>query len=218
MKTCVSQLRSIGPTIITVAVITAVFLGLAVTIHFREHVPVGELTRDPVAVLGGAVYVGLLSQLGIFLWAAAASVNYFVAFLLAGETAAARFKTFFIVSGLISLLLGFDDVFLLHENVFPCLGIPEQVTYVVYIVIVLLWAFRFRAIIQMSDYLLLFFAGICFAGSIALDVFDSNFHGEVLVEDGLKFPGIALWTAYFFRTALAAARGKFSDNPLIPDS
>lgn len=174
-------------------------IAVTVFIHFWAGVPVGDLTRDPVAVTGGAVYIGFLSQTGIFFWAASAAVCLFTAHVLARRPDVAPARNFFFAAGLLSLLLGIDDVFLLHERLLPGLGIPELVVYGTYVALILLWLVRYRGIMMRSEYVLLGMALAFFGISVMADALNPDVPGRVLLEDGAKITGIVSWLVYFFR-------------------
>ena len=76
------QARTLRPVLLP-AYLTAL-LGLCVLawISSTTGVPVSNLTRDPLAVMGAPVYTGLLSNLGILLWCATAAITLFGAAVL----------------------------------------------------------------------------------------------------------------------------------------
>jgi hypothetical protein len=91
-----------------------------------------DLTRDPAAVLAIPYYVGLLSNWGVMLCSAAAAICLFTAWTLRRRERSA--STWLFASGLITLILALDDMFMLHEDVFPnVFGIHEKVVYTIYI-------------------------------------------------------------------------------------
>ena len=116
---------------------------------------------------------------------------------------------FFLFSGLFTVLLTLDDLFQLHEVVFPrYLHIPDEITYPVYGMLAVLFILKFRAVILATDYLLLLFALAFFAVSLIADMFlpfgpiseDSPVGG--VIEDSAKIFGMVSWFAYFARLAL----------------
>lgn len=111
---------------------------------------------------------------------------------------------FLLAGGCITLMLCLDDVFLLHEIVYPqYLGIPQRLVYVIY-GIILLWFLRsFRHVILRTDFLLLTIALAGFGFSILFDltVEINPFPAEFLLEDGAKIVGLVSWAAYFVRVS-----------------
>jgi hypothetical protein len=199
-----TALRASWRTIGLNLLITAGLLAPAFALHYTWGIPFGRLTRDPVAVLRGPVHIGYLSQAGIFFWAAAAAACFFAARLLREGAPPSEMRRFLRVAGSLTLMLGLDDMFLLHERVFPALGVPEPVVYAAYIAFVLYFLVRFRALILQTEYVLLGMALTFFAVSVGLDVLDPAGIDPYLWEDGAKLVGIVSWTTYFWRTAAGA--------------
>jgi hypothetical protein len=155
------------------------------------------LMRDPVAVFEGPWYTGALSQLGILVWAAAAAYCVLAASLLMG-----RARWFFIASAALTLLLGLDDAFVLHERVFPdYLGLDEIFVYGIYLGLTITYLLVFIRQILFTEYPLLAMAFGFFGLSIIMDVANLHGPGSFLLEDGAKFMGIVSMAIYYFRTA-----------------
>ena len=96
------------------AVITLVgVVGLTIFLD----IPFGVLSRDPTATLSAPPYVGVLSQLGIFLWAATTAMCAFTLRLLIDHEGSTTSVSFLKWGFVLSLLLGLDDAFLVHESV-----------------------------------------------------------------------------------------------------
>ncbi len=220
---CVEQLRTNRATLLLVSMTAGTLIGTAVAIHFLKGVPIGYLMRDPVVTLHGKFYTGLLSQAGIFFWAATAATCLFAAHMMASWTSTPRFKGFFTVFGIISLLLGLDDVFLLHEEVFPHIGIREEVVFVGYAGISLVSLFAFRSLILTTDYLLLVAAACFFGASLTIDEIDGlidldrYIRARILFEDGAKLVGLLFWFAYFFRSAAFAIHSNTGQYEAVSD-
>ncbi len=101
-----------------------------------------------------------------------------------------------------TLVLGIDDVFLLHEKVFPWFGVPEEAVVGSYAGFVLFYLVKFYSVILKTEYVLLVMALSFFGLSATLDLVQP--HGSYLLEDGAKLVGIVSWLAYFFRTGESA--------------
>lgn len=194
--------------------VSAVLVGMVLFLHLWKGIPIGRLTRDPAAISGSPFYVGLLSQIGIFLWSAAAAICLFSANGLS-HTGNLKVKPFLIVSGLMTLVLGLDDAFLIHEEVMPhFFGVPPEAVFVSYALLILLFLVVFNSVILKTEYVLLVMALICFGASVASDVFESPGY---LFEDGAKLVGIVSWLAYFFRTGTAALVHNVAQQAAAPD-
>lgn len=169
-------------------------LGL-VAISAIADIPSGTLTRDPVATLGGACYVGCLSNLGILAWASATAVCFFSSSLLYGSPTA----RFLFTTGAFTLFLLLDDLFLFHEQVFPkTLHVPETLVLLAYIGVALLYGLACRRFLCQGSKLILAAACIFFATSLGLDAIGDDWlaGNHYWLEDGAKFLGIVTWTTF----------------------
>ena len=179
-------------------------LAVIATVSLVTDISVGVLTRDPSAVMKAHPLVGVLSNLGVLLWCASASVSVFVGvYLVYG-----RFQTttgwFLIVSGVITSALLVDDFWSVHEDLASrWLGWDERPFFVAYGLAILMAGLRFRQTILRTPYWLLMIALGFFASSLALDMmpyFDRLGDWGFLAEDGFKFLGIVGWSGYFIQT------------------
>lgn len=194
------QLRSIKLIILVILAASAALFGIVLVLHFQTGIPLGHLTRDPVSILEeGSPYTGFLSQVGILFWSASVTVSLFTAHVLTHSSNTLQLQKFFFRSGLISLLLGIDDVFLLHEGLSHLFGISEMYIFACYSGLTLLWLVMFHKIILRTEYLLLGIALVFFGLSIIIDLMKPDIIFRVLLEDGAKLIGILTWMAYFFR-------------------
>lgn len=95
-----------------------VLLGIAgMSLASGEHV--GNLTRDPMAVVRAHPLTGVLSNLGAILWSAGAALPLFTWLALRTLGAAGRFQGVLLGGGLLTGLLLADDLFMLHEGLYP---------------------------------------------------------------------------------------------------
>jgi len=159
-----------------------------------------DLMRDPADILDYPVYLGGLSQIGIFLWTAAATVS-----ILAGTIIAKRdsrqllLGRFLFFLGLFTLWLGLDDCFLIHERILPRLGIPDPAVMCAYVLVMFLFLALFRRAILATPCILLALSFAFFALSV---LFDCVTPVQVpLAEDGAKATGIVALLVYSSKTA-----------------
>ena len=188
-------------------------LGLLVLIGETTDTPQRTFFTDPSAAFDAPVYVGLMSNLGVALWTATAAVCLFAAAVIS-RTKPDRGTAWFLASaGLVSALAMIDDLFLFHEETFPnAVGIRQPLVLLAYGLGVVAFCWLFRHRIYETDYALLLLAGVFFAGSVLIDVLAppgeiylfGDFRARHLIEDGLKFIGIATWATYFWMTAFNA--------------
>jgi len=168
----------------------------------RAEVPISDLTRDPLALIDEPWYEGGLSSLGCLAWAAAATICLFSAGLIHARGGAREDRLFLLCSGLLTLWLCLDDLYMFHERVLPGhLHISEKVTYSAYMVAAVLYLIRFRPAILRADFTLIILAFACFAVSLVSDATDYPVYGHYLVEDGFKFLGVVGWLTFLARAS-----------------
>lgn len=140
---------------------------------------------------------GFMSQLGIIMWACVAATGLFTALILwvRGARGAAFSLTLF--AGLLHGWMALDDALLLHESVLPGLGLRQTYVLIFYIFLGAGYLLSGWRLLLRSDWWLLAIGLAAVAGSLLLDltVYDRSTAGVVL-EDGLKFYGLAVWSGY----------------------
>ncbi len=167
------------------------------------HVAIWKLVKDPAEVIRFQPYIGMLSNWGVILWTMSASICLFGAVVLMRQKAASDTLWFIMVSGALSLFLGIDDLFLLHDRLLPFIfEIEEIFFYLVYIVIFLIYLACFISQILKYDYLLFGLAFLFLVASRHV-FFDIAFFDRFIISaDALKYFGIVFWLAFFYRTVL----------------
>jgi hypothetical protein len=168
-------------------------------IGITRNIQFVTMTSDPAAVYGN-YFVGILSNLGIMLWSAAAVVCFLGAVIL---TKTSRDQHFLFASGVLTTLLALDDAFLFHQVIFPDLfHVHKWQVFGIYLLFFVLYFISFnRLIILKTDYPILLAAFLLFGLSIIIDDVLHDFPTQMLqplFEDGAKFIGISLWLVYFF--------------------
>ena len=169
----------------------------------QDAVPLGELTRDPLAVSGGKVHFGALSNVGIILWTATSAICLFAA-PLAREQGGKETTFFLAYGGILTAILGLDDLFMVHEHLWPfVIGLPEIVLILIYGFLTCFYLSYFWKQIRSNDALLLAISLLFFAVSVISDVaFDSDLHKWArLGDDGAKFIGISAWAVFHIDVA-----------------
>lgn len=201
-----------GPWIWSVTLLTPMLVILGVAL--QPWVAAGDLLRDPLAVAEMTpdcckVYFGAVSNAGVLIWASAAAICLFAAAVLAVACNSYAAPSFFFASGLFTGFLALDDLYLVHENVLPALGVPEPVTYGIYGFIGLLYlGFAWRQILA-NRYWLFVLAVALLGTSVAVDLFFHSEHrARIITEDGAKLGGIFAWSAFLVVAAWSALTGK----------
>ncbi len=193
------QGRALWPVMLLIYAPLAIAFGIVIVVRLRTGIAIAEFTRDPLGFTEIPVYTGVLSNLGVVIWAGAAAICLFSYGVDRSRTGGAS-PHFLLAGGLLTLLLMFDDLYMLHEVVLPeHAGIPQNVVYVTYIILVLGFLAWFHKTILQSHYLLLLLALAGLGFSIGVDRIASlvSVPGLYVFEDGAKLFGIVSWSTYF---------------------
>ena len=184
------------------------FILLVIFLNFVTGIPISQFTRDPAAIANINPFFGFVSNIGILLWCATASICFFSSTIIRKYNQqidvykGREFSNFLMIAGFFTLLILLDDLFLFHELVFPIfLNIPGKFLFASYAIILLWYFFRFKNIIIKTKLTFLFLSLLCFGISIIIDVLrdrlDISIYQAHLFEDGFKLLGIFSWLSYF---------------------
>lgn len=159
------------------------------------------------------VYYGFVSNLGIFLWVATSAVCLFSATIFSQwENTKALFR-FAVTAGLFSAWLAMDDAFLLHEIVFPKIGVPQFLVLAVYVLLAFSYIIASWRVVFSSEYWILALGVGAVAISLGVDQF---FHSLdpmiVIIEDSAKFFGLFCWFAFHAVTLVVAFQTRTADQ------
>ncbi len=197
---------------------------IVVLFAFQPWVPLYQLVRDPMGVTKDCiraagtlaqaldcakVYFGLLSNLGILLWCAAAAVSLFAFLQVRHASGRIRPGAFLLYAGVFTGALLMDDLFQGHEKVYPrFFGVSEEQIYALYAVLFAVYLVVFRDDLLKCDPKILLLSIVLFALSILMDgpvMIDGLYekHGvfHSVAEDGTKFVAIYAWAVFHFRAA-----------------
>jgi hypothetical protein len=198
-----NQLSKIWKTIAVSLLISLGGAGFTVLVAKLTDNPIWKLVKDPSDVRSFPPYIGLLSNWGIILWTAAAAICLFSAVILKQQKASNDTFKFIAVSGGFSLVLGIDDLYLLHDGLLPKIfNISETFFYILYIFAFAAYLIYFIPQILKYEYLLFFMALFFFLISRKLFVTLPFFNQFISTGDMLKYFGIVFWLAFFYRTSL----------------
>lgn len=199
-------------------------------LHFGRDVPAYQLMDDPASYAKLEWYTGMLSNVVVLLWCAAAAVCGFAGYLLPRnrDSDLGRLGQFVALLAVFSLWMTLDDMLLLHEQISRHLAgreyqhHAEGVLFVLYGVVLAGFFWRFRATIARTDFAFLIGAVVCLLASAAIDVAfqlelgGNNLFRETILavqwgssfiditEEMLKLTGAMFWFVYCVR---AACRG-----------
>lgn len=199
--------------------IIAVQILMLVGVGLQTAVPAERLFRDMIIVAEEYpgcchVYDGLISNLGVLLWWAAASVTGFSA--LAAVSLSGRIYDILALAmaAVFSAWLAIDDLFMVHETVLPLLGMPQPATYALYGTLTCAYiALSWRVVLTAAPMLLLM-ALSALGMSVVIDILGDHdlgaisdwLHGNMAVkfalEDAFKFLGIGFWFCLHMAAAM----------------
>jgi hypothetical protein len=178
-----------------------------------ENIPAAYMTRDALQTMHGLCYIGFVSSLGILFWMAAATVCLTAAAVLRTVPARKERAVFYFCFGLLSLALTLDDLFLIHEKMWPFFtALPQYIISGLYALLAAGFTIRFRAIVLESPWLLLGLSLIALGLSAVLDVDLPGHFRSIFIEDSFKLFGIVFWSLYFAHCALNDLRGCTADR------
>jgi hypothetical protein len=180
-----------------------ILLGVTKLLSATSGITLRQLMVDPTEVMRVPFYIGIVADIGVLLWAATVSICLFISVFLA-QWVGKAWRNFFLVSGLLTLVLLLDDLLRIHDEIFPVyFGIKGDFIGIVYVLLVSLYLLRYRTLIFQQSYDFLVMALGFFALSVAIDVAPTALKEQffvrdiLLLEDGAKLLGIANWLAYF---------------------
>ena len=203
LSTIKNQLSKIWKTVAVVVLISLGGAGFTVLIASLTNNPIWMLVKDPAEVKHFPPYIGMLSNWGVILWTATAVICLFSAVILKQQKAPDVTFRFMTASGVFSLWLGIDDLYLLHDRVLPKLfHISEAFFYLLYIIVFLVYLIYFIPQILKYDYLLFFAAFLLFLVSRTFFILLPFLDQFITTGDLLKYFGIVFWLAFFYRTGL----------------
>jgi hypothetical protein len=203
------QFKVLMPTIlISYSVTLAVVVGISLY-AISTGKRVWYFTVDPFIIGNLPFYAGILSNLGLLLWSAGATVCFFSASILRDEELKNRHRRFLVLSGLFTSLFMFDGLFQMHRIFYPNhLHLSTVMVYCLYVILGLWYLLFFRKQIMETEYLMLALA-IGFLGlAVIFDFVSLAPRGNTALSDFIKLFGIVSWFIYFTRTCRKILRGQ----------
>lgn len=198
-RTPILAILGFGTLVMTVVLIAPAF---GISDHYR-------LTADVPTVPNPTLYDGLVSNLGMVAWTAGTFVALFTAALLRDRPAFSGMRRFLTYGGLLTGALLLDDLFMGHDSLLPdYLNIPELAGLAVIGAAVLGFLWVFRAVLPATPWLFLALAVLGLGLMTAFDVVEKEvtIPAHHVWEEGSKFIGIMMWSAYFVATSAEELR------------
>ena len=175
------------------------FYVVSVGVMHLNGFSVTQILRDPAQLSNTPSFWGFLSSIGNAAWVAAGAICFFATLLR--HTAASGNRELLLWLGTLSLALGFDDFFMIHDRY-----VDQRICYGFYAVITMVLAARHLGRILRIEPFAFFAAAALLGGSILSDLIQYmvpvRYTITQLFEEGLKFCGIAMWMFFAARVAL----------------
>jgi len=178
---------------------TLVFMALVYVTSIKYNIPFKEITGDPALTFKAHPFTGIVSNIGVLLWAGACSILIFSYVILKDK----KEHIFLLCSGLITSILLIDDLFMFHDYIFYSIGLNQYVMYGIYLVIFIAYFGFFKKTILQSPQIILLILAFGFLGSsVLLDITLENDGLQYFFEDGLKLLGITSWFLFYTNYSL----------------
>lgn len=208
------------PWLILVVLLDLILVGILVLLDRKFGIDYWSLVRDTNVIAKLPAYFGFYSNLGILLWATAASIALFSSSCLRySRSDDPRVRPLF-VGGLFCALACLDDFFMLHEHSY-LIGISETVAMAFYALFLLTFVVTTLPVVHLTKWIFLAAALVLLALSTIVDMLDLTMPGSVLIEEGLKFSGIGFLAAYLVTLSFSGLVAGLSHSRApadLPDS
>ena len=152
------------------------------------------VVRDLAQTCGYPIGVGMISNIGILLWASSGAITLFVSISKLAEREIAKLL---LMGGIFSAILCVDDFFLLHDRY-----VGPDFLNITYLSMTILMLIKFWKVLLKIGLLpiiisLLFLSLSVFFDSILQQLLSKNYELIQLYEEFFKFLGIACWLNFW---------------------
>ena len=191
-----------------ISILPSSILYLAIlSASYLYDIKLSLVVRDLAQTCGYPIGVGMISNIGILLWGAAASISLFTAFL--GNLNSDKSKLLLLGGGF-SGLLCIDDLFLLHDRY-----IGPDFLNLTYLAISILILIRFKRILKKIGLFnlvisILFLGLSIFFDGVIQQIFNQSYELTQLIEEWFKFLGIVCWLNFWCKASSYSL--KFSES------
>ena len=167
------------------------------------NIKLSLVVRDLAQSCGYPIGVGMISNIGILLWGAAASICLFTTFI---EGINRESSKLLLLGGIFSSLLCIDDFFLLHDRY-----IGPDFLNLTYLAISIILLIRFQRILKeigvFNLLISILFLGLSvFFDGVIQQIFNQSYELTQLIEEGFKFIGIACWLNFWCKASYYALK------------
>tara|TARA_B100000700_G_C15062280_1_gene866701 strand:+ start:10558 stop:11166 length:609 start_codon:yes stop_codon:yes gene_type:complete len=152
--------------------------------------------RDIIQTCSLPIGVGMISNIGIILWASSSAIAVFTSLNLSSNKN--RAKNLLLMGGIFSAMLCLDDLFLLHDR-----HISPYLLYISYAIIAsIMLSYYYKLIFSIDK--IAFISAIIFLGlSIFSDllqwILPFGYKNVQIFEEGFKFLGITSWFTFWVK-------------------
>ena len=162
------------------------------------NIKLSLVVRDLAQTCGYPIGVGMISNIGILLWGAAASICFFSTFLDGINRESSKLL---LLGGIFSSLLCIDDFFLLHDRY-----IGPDFLNLTYLAISILILVRFKKILKKIGLFnlvisILFLGLSIFFDGVIQQIFNQSYELTQLIEEWFKFLGIVCWLNFWCKAS-----------------
>ena len=163
-----------------------------------HNIQLNLVIRDLAQTCGYPIGVGMISNIGILLWGAAASICLFTTF---SENINRESSKLLLLGGLFSGLLCIDDFFLLHDRY-----VGPDFLNLTYLAISIFLLVRFRMILKKIGFFnliisILFLGLSIFFDGVIQQIFNQSYELTQIIEEWFKFLGIACWLNFWCKAS-----------------
>ncbi len=195
-----NQFRNAAPILVMVYAFTTAILSIVIFLGIENDIELDHFTQDPAAIMDTPFYLGFFSYIGILFWCGSAMLCFFAYNILPRTNENKRSVSFLLYSGLISTLLMFDDLFLLHEFVLPeYFYLSKNMVYIIYVNIIVFYLVFFRIELMETEFIILVIASAMIGSSQFVDLLPMPIPEDSFLEDAVKLFGIVTWFTYYAR-------------------
>ena len=161
------------------------------------------VVRDLAQTCGYPIGVGMISNIGILFWGAAASICFFTSF---SESINRELSKLLLLGGVFSTMLCIDDFFLLHDRY-----IGPDFLNLTYLVIAIFLLVRFRKSLKIIGLFnlvisILFLGLSIFFDGVIQQIFNQSYELTQLIEEWFKFLGIVCWLNFWCKASSYALK------------
>jgi len=181
---------------------TVLYLAILYISNFY-NIKLSLVVRDLAQTCGYPIGVGMISNIGILIWGAAASICLFTA---SSQSINRESSKLLLLGGLFSGLLCIDDFFLLHDRY-----VGPDFLNLTYLAISIFMLVKFRGLLKKIGFFnlvisILFLGLSIFFDGVIQQIFNQNYQLTQLIEEGFKFIGITCWLNFWCKASFHALK------------